>query len=213
MGLAIDHLVVAARTLEEGAAWTEARLGVATTAGGQHALMGTHNRLLGLGAAVYLEVIAVDPAAPPPTRARWFSLDDARTRARLERGPWLIHWVARTDDIVSSAKASPVELGEILAMSRGDHHWRLTVASDGSLPADGVFPTLIQWDSRSPAGALSDSGCRLESLELSHPRAETIVTCLRSMGLSQRAPVVAVEGVPRQVARIRTPGGGLATLE
>ena len=41
-----DHLVVAARTLEEGAAWVEARLGVAPVPGGKHPTMGTHNRLL-----------------------------------------------------------------------------------------------------------------------------------------------------------------------
>jgi len=32
---------------------------------GAHPLMGTHNRLLALG-DLYLEVIAVDPAAQPP---------------------------------------------------------------------------------------------------------------------------------------------------
>ena len=37
--------------------------------------MGTHNRLLGLGTNVYLEVIAIDTEAAPPARPRWFSLD------------------------------------------------------------------------------------------------------------------------------------------
>ena len=44
----LDHLVVAARTLEEGAAWVEAKLGVPMAGGGKHDLMGTHNRLLRL---------------------------------------------------------------------------------------------------------------------------------------------------------------------
>jgi hypothetical protein len=59
----LDHLVVAARTLEEGAAWVTGRLGVSMAPGGKHALMGTHNRLLSLGARAYLEVIAIDPDA------------------------------------------------------------------------------------------------------------------------------------------------------
>ncbi|HEX6635378.1 MAG TPA: VOC family protein, partial [Usitatibacter sp.] len=79
----LDHLVVAARTLEEGAAWVEAALGVPTVAGGKHDLMGTHNRLLGLDGRRYLEVIAIDPSAPPPARARWFGLDEAAPRERL----------------------------------------------------------------------------------------------------------------------------------
>jgi hypothetical protein len=46
MNCDLDHLVVLAATLDEGAAWCEATLGVAPGAGGRHALMGTHNRLL-----------------------------------------------------------------------------------------------------------------------------------------------------------------------
>lgn len=37
---------------------------------------GTHNRCLGMEDGIYLEVIAVDPEAPPPSRPRWFGLDD-----------------------------------------------------------------------------------------------------------------------------------------
>ena len=38
MQIALDHLVVAARTLDEGAAWVEARLGVPMGPGGKHVL-------------------------------------------------------------------------------------------------------------------------------------------------------------------------------
>jgi catechol 2,3-dioxygenase-like lactoylglutathione lyase family enzyme len=44
-----DHLVLAARDLDAAAAWLEDHLGVTLAAGGKHARMGTHNRLLGLG--------------------------------------------------------------------------------------------------------------------------------------------------------------------
>jgi len=46
--IAPDHLVVAARTLDEGAAWCEATLGVVPAPGGKHPLMATHNRLLAI---------------------------------------------------------------------------------------------------------------------------------------------------------------------
>jgi TusA-related sulfurtransferase len=37
--------------------------------------MGTHNCLMQLGEAMFLEIIATDPAASPQRR-RWFALDD-----------------------------------------------------------------------------------------------------------------------------------------
>src|SRR5574343_914294 len=101
----IDHLVVAAASLDEGVAWCERVLGVAPAPGGQHALMGTHNRLLNISAPsyprCYLEIIAIEPGAPGPQgRARWFDLDDrALQQALREQGPGLIHWVARVPQL------------------------------------------------------------------------------------------------------------------
>ncbi|MFN6996241.1 MAG: VOC family protein, partial [Aquincola tertiaricarbonis] len=64
MHVELDHLVVGARSLEEGAAWCEATFGIVPGPGGQHPLMGTHNRLLRLQggdafAQAYLEIIAI----------------------------------------------------------------------------------------------------------------------------------------------------------
>jgi hypothetical protein len=59
----IDHIAVTAPTLEAGAELVRLALGVEPQAGGAHARMGTHNLLLRLGDAVYLEVIAPDPRA------------------------------------------------------------------------------------------------------------------------------------------------------
>lgn len=209
MSLALDHLVVAARTLEEGAAWLEARLGVATATGGRHALMGTHNRLLALGDGAYLEIIAIDPGAPPPARPRWFSLDTPAMRARLEAGPALIHWVARAGDIDAARAATPDRVGEILSLSRGDYRWRMGVPADGSLPADGAFPTLIQWQGdRHPAAALPDSGCRLDRLTVRSPGAGDLQAELRALGLPGTAPVRFVEGGSTGLSAVlRSPRG------
>lgn len=188
MSLALDHLVVAARTLEEGAAWLEARLGVAPVAGGRHASMGTHNRLLSLGPDAYLEIIAVDPAAPAPVRPRWFGLDDPAMRARLAKSPGLAHWVVRTDDIGRDRVVRGERAGEILELERGDYRWRIGVPADGSLPEGGAFPTFIQWHGdRHPAAALPDAGCRLEWLAVRSPRAESIEAGLEALGL-ERGP-------------------------
>ena len=73
----LDHLVVLASSLEQGVAWCEAALGITPDAGGRHAFMGTHNRLLRTSSDAfpnsYLEIIAIDPDGQPPTNSqRWF---------------------------------------------------------------------------------------------------------------------------------------------
>jgi glyoxalase-like protein len=157
-----DHLVVAARTLDEGARWVHEKLGVEPSGGGRHDLMGTHNRLLKIGPREFLEVIAIDPRAPPPPRPRWFGLDSPQMRDRLEQGPALVHWVERTGDLESELRnySEPVE---ILSLSRGAHSWRIGVSRDGRLPGGGTLPTLIQWDAGPhPCEVLPDSGCALK---------------------------------------------------
>ena len=159
----LDHLVVAARDLDEGEAWLQERLGVRVVPGGKHPTMGTHNRVLSLGPGLYLEVIAVDPEAAAPARPRWFGLDEPATRALLAQGPALLHWVERTSDLERAARASPDDV-EILAFSRGPYSWRMALTRDGSLPGGGTRPTWIQWDGPHPSEALADSGCRLLAL-------------------------------------------------
>jgi len=199
---------LAARDLDQGTAWLEDRVGVALAAGGRHARMGTHNRLLGLGENLYLELIAIDPLAPPPGRPRWFELD--RSQDLPSGRPRLVHWVARCEDIRSEAGASIENLGEILSMERGDYRWRITVPPDGHLPGAGLVPTLIQWDVPfHPAGRLPESGCRLMKLEGYHPEPAVVRSSLAVLGLASRLDVHPCGGeeVPQMVAYIRTPRG------
>jgi hypothetical protein len=156
-----DHLVIAARTLEEGAAWVEARLGVPMAVGGKHEVMGTHNRLLSLGPGRFLEVISIDPEAPPPARARWFELDTPEMKRRVAKEPALVHWVERTDDLEAELAAYP-ERVEILCLQRGPYRWRMGVPRDGRFPATGKVATLIQWEGGlHPADRLPVSGCEM----------------------------------------------------
>ncbi|MGE0358024.1 MAG: VOC family protein [Burkholderiales bacterium] len=208
-GLALDHLVVGARTLEEGTRWLEARVGAATVAGGRHARMGTHNRLLSLGEGTYLEIIAIDPQAPPPGRPRWFALDSPAMADRLASGPVLIHWVARTGDLDAARDAAPDLVGEALDLERGDYRWRIGVRADGELPAGGAFPSLIQWlGERHPAAALPAAGCRLERLSVRTPDAAGLEARLRALGLAESAPVEFVQGEAAGIsAELRSPRG------
>ena len=164
MSRSLDHLVVAARTLDAGAAWVRERLGAECVPGGKHATMGTHNRLLSLGPETYLEVIAIDPDAPRPARPRWFELDTAAMQARLAHGPALVHWMERTADLEAELASYPAEV-RIEAFTRNGLHWRLALTADGSFPGGGTLPTLIQWDGAHACDRLPPSGIRLERLE------------------------------------------------
>jgi glyoxalase-like protein len=203
----LDHLVVAARNLEEGAAWVESRLGVATSPGGRHDLMGTHNRLLALGDGRYLEVIAVDPEAPAPGRPRWYELDASRMQVRLARSPALIHWAVRTDDIEGAIAATAAGRPDILALERSGLRWKIGVPASGRLAQDGVSPTVLEWSGRHPCDVLPESGCRLEQLVLMHPQAAQTLDSLRRAGLPAGEPIVAREEGSGLMARIRTPRG------
>jgi len=203
--LAVDHLVIAARSLAEGTAWLRERIGIAAQPGGAHVAMGTHNALVSLGPRLYLEVIAIDPAARAPDRPRWFDLDDPRMRARLAEGPSLVHWVVRTRTIDSDAART--DLGSILTMIRGDFEWRITVPDDGHLPQRGLVPTLIQWpDTRHPADRLESSGLSLIALAGEHPEPAPVRKALEALGLSEILKV-SYGRSPRLAAMLRTPRG------
>jgi hypothetical protein len=95
--LELDHLTILAPSLTLGVDHVRACLDLDIPYGGAHPEMGTHNHLLRLSDATFLEVIAIDPAAKPPARPRWFGLDDAdAVRSAWEDGRRLRGWVART---------------------------------------------------------------------------------------------------------------------
>lgn len=200
----IDHLVLACADLAQGAAFVRERLGVEVQPGGRHLLMGTHNALLKLGPRTYLELIANDPEGAAQ-RPRWFALDTPAVRERAAAAPFLLTWVARTDDIVRAVALAPAA-GKVIALSRGPFNWRIAIPDDGSLCLDGVLPTLIQWHGDAhPAAALPDAGCELVRLGLSHPKAGELAAALGALGLG--GPVQLGSGPVEISARIRTPQG------
>lgn len=210
MMLALDHLVVAAATLQEGVAHVERLLGVEMSPGGQHMFMGTHNAVLRLGGECYLEVIAIDPSLPAPPRPRWFGLDDAALQASLAKTPRLIHWVASTDNIIAAQAMAPNILGPVVAASRGTLNWKITIPTSGALPGDGAFPTLIAWPSSDHIAAkMADRGCSLVGLTVVHPDADKFRESLR-MPVEPKM-WFEVQAIVRLSAKILTPSG-LRTL-
>ena len=205
--LQLDHLVIAAKSLRAGISHIQDLLQVPLEKGGQHQKMGTHNALLSLGNDCYLEVIAIDQSLPAPQRSRWFGLDQSEIKNQIAKAPRLLHWVARTEDFNSVGSIIPASLGRIINMSRGDLQWKITVPDDGSLPENGILPSLIQWSSAyHPASLLPERGCRLDSLEATIPNADSVSSQIRTMGLEQFIKILPGP-TPQLRAKIITPAG------
>jgi Glyoxalase-like domain len=222
----VDHLVIAAASLAEGVQWCESVLGISPGPGGDHALMGTHNRLLTLACtdfpAVYLEIIAIHSGAPcarPDWARRWFDLDNRELQGRLNKtGPQLVHFVARTAQLQTSVRALAalgLARGEVLAASRptpnGLLRWKITVRDDGQRLFYGALPTLIEWGSEGdhPTQGMAPSGVTLLSLQACHPRPDALRAAYNAIGLSG---VALGDGPPDLMATLQTPRG-LVTLE
>jgi hypothetical protein len=219
----IDHLVVMANDLAQGVAWCEATLGVTPGPGGEHPLMGTHNRLLKIATAehrtAYLEIIAINPVAPHavPTRARrWFDMEDPALQAHVrQHGPALTHCVAGVPDMAASLAilaAQGIDRGAALQASRptanGLLQWQISVRDDGQRLFDGCLPTLIEWGSVHPTDAMPASGLALHSLRVQHPQAAALTAAYQVLGLSA---VTVDTGPARLSATLQTPKG-LITL-
>lgn len=215
----VDHLVVLAPSLAEGVAWCEATLGVVPGPGGEHPLMGTHNRLIPVNTAAfpraYLEIIAINREAVPQRAAgakRWFDLDDETLQARLRtQGPQLAHWVAEVPDLpqaLATLSAQGIDRGQVVAASRptpqGLLRWQISVRDDGQRLLGGCLPTLIQWGDTHPTQGMADQGVALESLALAHPQAGTLRQALDAVGLGG---IPVHTGPARLQARLRTPRG------
>ena len=227
----IDHLVVAAHSLQQGVEWCEATLGITPAAGGEHEKYGTHNRLFKIATpafpVAYLEIIAINPDAviekkPPPTR--WFDLDNSQLQAELLKSPRLIHFVANTSNIQDARhawKAQGIDRGPVIHASRktpkGLLQWQITVRLDGDRLFDGTLPTLSQWGKPEaadpmhlhPRNHLPRSGVSLKSLSVSHPSAGKIQAAYDAISLGN---ISVSEGTANIVATLQTPKG-LVTLE
>lgn len=193
----LDHIAIAGETLGAAVAHVEEALGVSLQVGGEHPMFGTHNHLLGLADGLYLEAIAVDPAATPQRSPRWFDLD------RFSGAPRLTNWICRTTGMAKVLEGLPKGAGQPIALTRADLRWDMAVPADGILPYDNCFPALIEWHSAHPAPRLIQQGCALRRLVISHPDAPAIEAALKM----QDGRLVFETGAPALEAEFDTPHG------
>lgn len=200
---AVDHLIYAVPDLADGIDALEQQLGVRAAIGGRHPTWGTHNALLSLGPACYLEIIAADPDASTPTSPRPAGLDTLTA-------PRLATWVAAATDLArraSDASRAGVDLGAVARRSRQRPDgsvlsWTMT---DPTLPRmDGLVPFLIDWTGSPHPGGNTPGGCRLLDLRAEHPEPDRVRHDLTVLGLDLS---VSQGREPRLVAELETPNG------
>jgi hypothetical protein len=225
----IDHLVVAATSLEQGVQWCEEVFGITPAVGGEHALFGTHNRLFKIATPTfpmaYFEIIAINSDAVRTKKTttlhphRWFDLDNLELQKSISKEPRLIHFVASTPDIKAARMAlrmDGIDRGPAIHAERqtnkGILHWQISVRADGQRLFDGALPTLIQWGKPDatdplrlhPRNTLPRSGVTLQSIDITHPSAEKLQAAYTSIGLKG---ISISEGSANIKATLKTPNG------
>src|ERR1700704_1531161 len=206
--LKIDHLSVIAPPLAEGVAPVRTCLDLDGPFGQRHGYMGTYNHVLQLGDTVYLEIVALDPEADGPGRARWFGLDDQKkVRSDWDEGRRLRGWVARTDAIDAIIAGHRGIFGEKVSLPAVNSSFDFAIPDDGSLPLDGAAPSII--DRRGKARSMTtiaDLGARLRSFPLEHPDPAAVEALYHELAVD-RPPLIARGSRLRYRAQIETPTG------
>jgi hypothetical protein len=206
--LKLDHLTVIAPTLAEGVSHVRTCLNLDVPFGQRHCYMGTHNHLLQLGDAVYLEIAALDPQANSPGGPRWFGLDDQKkVKTDWDEGRRFRGWVARTDAIDVVLAGREGIFGKKVALPITDPSFDFTIPEDGSLPLDGMAPSIIDRRGKPRSMAtIADLGARLRSFSLELPDPAAVSALYRELDID-RPPIILQGPTLRYRARIETPTG------
>ncbi|MGE3275121.1 MAG: VOC family protein [Vicinamibacterales bacterium] len=200
----LDHLVYAVPDLEQAIDDLAVRLGVRAAIGGRHPGRGTHNALIALGPASYLEIVAPDPSQPAPVAGRWFGVDG------LASGPRLVTWAATARDLPEAAARAAeagVRFGEIGEGSRARPdgsvlRWRFTDPT--TVIAGGVVPFLIDWAGDAHPAHGAPGGVRVAAFGARHPDPPQVLRWLAALELELP---VAPGDAPSLHARLRGPAG------
>jgi catechol 2,3-dioxygenase-like lactoylglutathione lyase family enzyme len=195
----IDHIVVVARSLEQGVAWCEATLGITPETGGDHPQFGTHNRLFKIATPgfplTYFEIIAIKNIAAQATNTPAIGQNQAGRNA---------------------LKALGIDRGPAVEASRhtrkGRLEWKITVRDDGQRLFNGALPSLIQWGKTNaaeplrlhPRNTLPRSGVSLQSVTVTSPTPDKLQAAYDAIGL---AGVTVSAGEANVIVTLKTPKG------
>jgi hypothetical protein len=198
MTLAIDHLMWGAPDLALGMADAQKLFGIEPVPGGAHSGLGTRNALLGLGDAVYLEIIApdLDQDLRGTLGERFQKLDACA----------LVTWAARCNDLPNLASSSAAQGLKVRGPRRTQRRtpsgdlleWELLFLGGHEFP--GLIPFFIDWLGSPHPAAQNPRGGELLELVLRSPRHEEVAALLGGLGISLRVEPAAA---PELEARIQ----------
>lgn len=199
----VDHLVYVVRNLDEAIDHLETMLGVRAAIGGAHPGLGTHNALIALGPACYLELLAPDPSQPAPAGERWLGVDASPL-------PRISTWAAKATNLharIAHAAEQGVDLGAVREGKRQRPDgttlaWQLSVRHE--LLADGLVPFLIDWGTSPHPAEAAPQGLSLFAMRSEHPNPAAVRAMLRVLGIDLQ---VSEGPAPALVATIQSPTG------
>jgi len=200
----VDHLIYATPDLERTVEWFQQRLGVEATLGGSSPDRGTHNALIAVGPATYLEIVAPDPRQQNPPHPPWWLHG-------LEK-PHLVQWAVKGTDLEhvrTMAVQRGIPLGEVLSGSRQRPDgvlltWRFT--SPRQPVAEGIVPFFIDWGLSPHPATSSVKGVQLIALRAEHPDHRRVQGMLHQLGIDL---AVTRGSRPALIATIEGPRGRL----
>lgn len=177
----LDHILLGCSNLDDGIAFVEKNSGVRAAFGGVHPGRGTRNALLSFGGRKYLEIIAPDPAQPPPK---------VYPQLLTMKEPRILTWAAHLDDLASLAAQlqkqkigfEPVTPGSRRRPDGAMLHWSTLNLHD---TRNGLFPFFIQWGAGSPHPSLdAPSGCSLLHFLAESPHPDALSAQFQALGLN-----------------------------
>lgn len=199
---ALDHILWAAPSLDEGARLFESMSGVSPATGGSHPGFGTRNRLVSLDDGVYLEIISPDPAQ---------SLHDNRGgRIAALPHPGLLTFALRGSDLHTvrdRAQRAGLSIDGPISMSRTRPdgvklEWSILYLRHAVLGE--AVPFVIDWGRSPHPSASAPGGCTLTSFAALHPDSGA----LREIYAALDIPVeVKIASRPGFMAVLATPRG------
>lgn len=178
----LDHFMYAGGSLDALADQFAALTGITATHGGKHPTLGTHNRLMGSGTAVYLELVAPDSSSDVRS--------EMRTALEALHRPQLYRFIMRcsSQDFPALTKAyreagieAPVHELERITPDGQTIRWRLMIPAANFY---GVFaPMFIDWiDTAHPSEHLASS-FKILACEAGHPQAGQLSTLWKELGV------------------------------
>lgn len=191
----LDHLVYVVPDLEKAMLSLEALLGVPFSYGGRHLQQGTHNALLRIGPAAYLELLAIDPENTAIAPPRWMGVDEVKN-------PQLTRWALRSPKMERDCRIlqniDPA-MGHLQAGQRQKSNgkllqWQLSMPLPR--PAVELLPFYIDWSAGTHPAEDLPQHCQIQELRATHPQASLIQENFASLNIDwtiQAGPKIALQ--------------------